>query len=114
MKRRRSAGVILTLGAALTGCNRTAPDPCAQEHFDTTECQSAVRNQGYYSHGTFIRRSYGYDYPYYYGRYGSYAASGGRVTPAEAGAYSHSSSSSSSSSISRGGFGGTASGGAGE
>ena len=107
---KRSAGVTLTVvaAAALAACSRQRQDPCEAAFFNEQACQEAVRNHGYYWHGTWIPMVYSNPYPYYYDAYRAHLSRGGSVSAAPAGAYGHSGAS--APSVERGGFGSTGAG----
>lgn len=98
---KRSGQVTLTLvaAAALAGCGRRY-DPCAAETFDDQACQQAVRDNGYYYHGSWFPMYYSHPYPYYFDSYRRRLAGGGSVTSAPAGSYAHP-----MGGVERGGFG---------
>jgi len=117
---KKSARVTLTVVAAMgmAACNRD-PDPCRAQTYNDQACQDAVRNHGFYWHGTWHPMDYGSGYPYYYNSYRNYTLGGGSVTTYSEGSYARPSgaagSAESGTGVVRGGFGSTGAGaGAGE
>jgi hypothetical protein len=107
---KKSTTVTLTILAVvgMAACQRSRRDPCVSATYDDWTCQEAVRNQGYYYHGSWVPMFYPHPYPYYYDSYSQHIRSGGRVIPPAAGAYARPGGA--SSGVSRGGFGATGSG----
>ena len=115
MKRSRHIHVaaLSILGLAACSTRQAAlPDPCKPETYNDVACQDAVKNHGYYSNGSFVHAGYTEPYLSYYQRYQTYTAEGGVTHAASVGAYA--AHGQAEGSVSRGGFGESAHGGAGE
>ncbi|HTE44536.1 MAG TPA: hypothetical protein VK636_04765 [Gemmatimonadaceae bacterium] len=115
-KRRRSTAVPLSIVPALaalvvTGCSsRVAYDPCESASYNQIACDSAVVHHGYWYGGSWYPRTYPYLPLYYFGRYNSYVAGGGRVRSISPTVYSPSVAAPSRANVVRGGFGGIGAG----
>src|SRR5437016_5176706 len=104
MKRSGQVGLVLMAALGLSSCSRGTPpparptvsaepialpseatmawdnkprDPCAQQYFDETLCQSAIQHRGYHYGGAWIPFIYTHPYAHYYTTHTSYISSGG-------------------------------------
>ena len=105
---KRSSQVTLTVVAmvGLASCSRRR-DPCESSYFEPTSCADAVRNGGYYWHGSWFPMVYSNPYPYYYDSYRSHVQRGGKVFGTGSGSYARPAGAPASGGAVRGGFGGT-------
>ena len=84
-------------------------DPCLQQYFDATLCESAVQNRGYHWGGVWIPTFYTRPYSNYISDHSSYVASGGIHAPAPAKVYDPGFQPPAAGTVVRGGYGKTAS-----
>lgn len=103
---------VLAAAVASTSCSSPRPlDPCEAETYVQAACDTAVEQHGYWYSGTWYPRVYPYAAMYYFGRYNSFVAGGGRVRTMSPTVYvPHTSVPAARPSVVRGGFGGIGSG----
>ena len=84
-------------------------DPCAQQYFDESLCQSAIQNRGYHYGGSWIPMMYSHPYTHYYSSHSSYVSSGGRYDSTPVEVYHAGFKAPATGTVVKGGFGNTAS-----
>lgn len=82
------AATVVGLAACSSSRTPGDGDPCAQNTFADSLCQTAVVRHGYYYYGAWHPMMYAYPYSYYYGGYRSYLSTGGTTRSPGASVYS--------------------------
>jgi hypothetical protein len=76
--------VAAAMGLAAAARGQQPLDPCGASSFNTKACQAAVKHSRYCWQGQWVAVTDPQPYPYYYGLYQDYVASGGVVAAAPA------------------------------
>ena len=118
MKKSGQVGLVLLAALGLASCSRRQQatmvwddkprDPCSQEFFDETLCDTAVRRSGYHYGGHWRPMIYSHPYTHYYDQHQSFLSRGGTYVATPREVYSPGFKAPSAGTIVRGGFGSTA------
>lgn len=118
MKKSGKVGLVVLAALGLASCSRRQQatmvwddkprDPCSQEFFDESLCDTAVRRSGYHYGGHWRPMIYSHPYTHYYDQHQSFLSRGGTYVATPREVYSPGFKAPSAGTIVRGGFGSTA------